>query len=162
MDDTMSTEISCGTGVTSAQQACAVPYRRRRTQIEFCVITSSRGRWLFPKGYVTRGATACETALKEAYEEAGLHGRIVGGPLGCFVLPKNGDQLSTAAFLMEVANSDRRWPEGVARERRWVTPTEARELLEDSQLVDMLDTALARLNGDAVAPLDCFGRPASR
>ena len=64
-------------------QACVVPYRRRDERIEFCLITSlKKKRWIFPKGIVDPGETVEEAALKEAFEEAGLHGRILGDPIG--------------------------------------------------------------------------------
>ena len=57
--------------------------RCRNGQYEFCLITSLRkGRWGFPKGITDPGETHVETALKEADEEAGLRGRIVGDSLG--------------------------------------------------------------------------------
>ena len=90
------------------------------------MITSSQGRWLFPKGSIEPGSNPSEAALREAYEEAGLHGQIVGSPLGYYAAPKNGSQLATVALLMEVEQSDRQWPEGSVRQRRWITPRQAR------------------------------------
>ena len=128
-----------------AQQACAVPFRRIKSRIEFCLVTSSSGRWLFPKGYIDAGTSPSETALSEAYEEAGLHGRIVDEPLGCYEAPKNGDTRTVMAWLMEVSHCDDRWPESTLRQRRWVSPSEARELLCQPRLLEMLQAALIRL-----------------
>jgi 8-oxo-dGTP pyrophosphatase MutT (NUDIX family) len=149
MEAQMIGEVSDEAGISTIHQACAVPFRRRKRKVEFCVITSSRGRWLFPKGCIGQGASVTETALKEAYEEAGLHGRIIGDPLGCYVIARNGDQLSITALLMEVENTDRRWPEGASRRRRWVTPGKARRVLSQSQLTEILDAAVARLAEEA-------------
>ena len=42
-----------------------------------CLITSSSGkRWLVPKGNLQKGRDLRETAAREAWEEAGLIGRV--------------------------------------------------------------------------------------
>ena len=110
-------------------QACAVPYRRISGRIEFCLITSSAGRWLFPKGVVDPGESYAETALKEAYEEAGLHGRIVGQPLGSYQIRKNGTPRTVVAVAMEVVQADEVWDEAATRLRQWVSHQEAHDLL---------------------------------
>jgi len=67
------------------RQASAIPFRVRDGAVSFCVITtSSSGKWGFPKGIIEAGDSAPATALKEAREEAGLHGEIVGAPVGEF------------------------------------------------------------------------------
>jgi 8-oxo-dGTP pyrophosphatase MutT (NUDIX family) len=134
-------------------QACAIPFRRTPAAGQFCVITSSRGRWLFPKGFIERGKEPADTALREAYEEAGLHGRILGSALGCYRVRKNGGHVSMVALLMEVTQSDRKWPEDSLRKRRWVSLVEAGELLDDPNLLSMLLAAVARLtNGELTTP----------
>ena len=73
------------------QQASAIPYRRRDGCVEFCLITTiKRRRWAFPKGIIDPGETPVETALKEAEEEAGLHGRVDDEPLGRYKYAKWG------------------------------------------------------------------------
>lgn len=129
-----------------AFQACAVPYRRSKGRLEFCLITTSQGRWNFPKGLVDPGETDEQAALKEAFEEAGLHGHIVGQPLGNYPLSKSGRSFEVTAVLMEVTQSDARWPEQKQRKRRWVGIDEARDLLTQAHLHDLLDEAAQRLD----------------
>lgn len=126
-------------------QACAVPFRQRGGQLEFCIITSSRGRWVFPKGLIDKGETAEQAALKEAQEEAGLQGRIVAGPIGCYRYVKWGKTLDVTAFLMEVTLSENDWDEADVRDRCWVSAGEARKRLSSTELCDLLDVAVARL-----------------
>lgn len=129
-------------------QAGAVPFRRRGKRLQFCLITSVRaGRWQFPKGFIDPGETAAETALKESLEEAGLHGRIVGEPLGDYQYAKWGSVHSVLVMLMEVTRCDRRWFEDDLRQRRWATPEEARRMLDPPELCELLDTAVQRLGG---------------
>jgi 8-oxo-dGTP pyrophosphatase MutT (NUDIX family) len=55
----------------------AVCYRVRGAGIEFLLIrTRGSGRWTFPKGSAEPGLTHAQAAALEAFEEAGVHGRI--------------------------------------------------------------------------------------
>ena len=57
-------------------QASAVPCRWAGSSLEFCLITTSSGRWGFPKGYIDPGETEEQTALKVAIDEVCLHGDV--------------------------------------------------------------------------------------
>ena len=128
------------------RQTCVVPFRRQGERIELCLITSlKRRRWIFPKGIVDPGETSEEAGLKEAFEEAGLHGRILGQPLGVYQDAKWGAELSVTVFVMAVERSAVEWPESAVRERRWVDPERAAELLSKPQLRTYLAAALERL-----------------
>ena len=53
-----------------------------------CLITTSSGkRWLVPKGNRQAGCDLRETAVREAWEEAGLVGRVKGEPVGRIFMP---------------------------------------------------------------------------
>ena len=131
-------------------QASAIPYRRHDGKLEFCLITSiKRGRWMFPKGIIDPGETYVETALKEAEEEAGLHGSIVGEPLGTYEYHKWGTTLYVKVTLMSVSHADEQWPEADVRQRRWVDAEQARKLLDQAELRELLDKALRRLQEGA-------------
>jgi len=126
-------------------QAGALPYRRTRRGVEFCLITSTEGRWIFPKGIIESGETYKETAAKEAFEEAGLRGKLVGGPLGSYEMVKYGKTYTLVLLLMEVTACEDEWKEDHFRERRWATLDDARQLLCRPQLRKCLDAAVARL-----------------
>src|SRR5271169_3005360 len=57
------------------EQVAAVCYRRRGGNIEFLLVKTGKGRWIFPKGSVEPGLTHAQAAALEAFEEAGVHGR---------------------------------------------------------------------------------------
>ena len=61
---------------TPRQQVAAVCYRIRGSRLEFLLVQTSGGRWIFPKGGVEPGHTHAESAALEAFEEAGVHGRM--------------------------------------------------------------------------------------
>jgi phosphohistidine phosphatase len=132
-------------------QASAVPFRRFGERVEFCLITTSAGRWGFPKGHIDPGETPEQTALKEALEEAGLHGRIVGSPLVGYRADKNGQSKRVVALLMEVTRCDDQWDEAAVRQRRWVSRSEAQDLLNRDSLQTCLAVARERIP-DAQAP----------
>jgi 8-oxo-dGTP pyrophosphatase MutT (NUDIX family) len=59
------------------EQVAAVCYRVRGAGIEFLLVrTRGGGRWTFPKGGAEPGLTHAQAAALEAFEEAGVHGRI--------------------------------------------------------------------------------------
>jgi len=125
------------------QQACVVPFRRQGERIEFCLVTSlKKGRWILPKGIIDPGETREESALKEALEEAGLHGRIVGGPLGTYEDFKWDTTLHVTVLLMEVTQCDDKWFESDVRERCWVDSEEAAEMLANPDQRPFVEAAV--------------------
>lgn len=130
--------------VRTFDQAGALPFRCTRRGLEFCLITSTEGRWIFPKGVIDSDETYKETATKEALEEAGLRGRLVGAPLGCWEFVKYEKPYMLVLLLMEVTACEDEWDEASFRKRRWATEDEARRLLCHPQLRECLDIAVAR------------------
>lgn len=63
-------------GTENRQVVAAVCFRILSTDIEFLLVRTRRGRWTFPKGGAEPGFTHAQSAAIEAYEEAGVHGRI--------------------------------------------------------------------------------------
>jgi 8-oxo-dGTP pyrophosphatase MutT (NUDIX family) len=122
-----------------------VPYRVAE-ELQFCLVTSTRGRWIFPKGYIDPGEDSEETALKEAYEEAGVRGELVGSPIGSYRASKKCHDMTVEVHLLEVHHVDDAWPESVMRQRRWVSAREAREMLNEPALVPLLKVAMERID----------------
>jgi 8-oxo-dGTP pyrophosphatase MutT (NUDIX family) len=58
------------------QQVAAICYRQGKSGVEFLLVKTKSGRWIFPKGGVEPGLTHAQSAAIEAVEEAGVHGRI--------------------------------------------------------------------------------------
>lgn len=58
----------------------------------------------------------------EAWEEAGLEGRIHSKPLGKYRYRKTGRIWEVDLYLMEVTRIRANWPEEHVRKRRWVDP----------------------------------------
>ena len=127
-------------------QACAIPFRQQARQFEFCLITSlNKGRWGFPKGTIDPGETYPVTALKEAYEEAGLRGEIVGTPLGDYEYAKWGGQLRVTVVMMRVSEALEHWLEARQRKRAWCSAEEALARLANADQRRLLEQAVQRL-----------------
>jgi 8-oxo-dGTP pyrophosphatase MutT (NUDIX family) len=60
----------------SSEQVAAICYRIRKFKIEFLLVRTRKGRWTFPKGGIVPGWSRGQSAALEAFEEAGVHGRV--------------------------------------------------------------------------------------
>lgn len=128
------------------KQACAVPYRLTGEDPEVCLVTSlTRRRWGFPKGLIDPGETPELTAHKEAFEEAGLQGQIVGPELGRYHDLKCETPLEVVGYLLLVTAELPAWPEQSMRQRRWAAPREALHLLAHRGQRELLAAAVLRL-----------------
>ncbi len=131
---------------TPPQQAAAIPFRRRHGLVEICLITTIKaGKWTVPKGFIDPGATAPETAVREAQEEAGLHGRVIGGPVGYYDHTKQGRRYRVAVYLMHVDRVEDAWEEQSVRRRRWAAVGRAEELLAGRPIEAVLRQALRHI-----------------
>lgn len=122
-------------------QYAALPWRRGCSgQIEILLVTS-RGtrRWVIPKGWPIKGKAAHASAAQEAWEEAGIQGRIAPEPLSVYGYAKGLSagrtiDVNVEVFPLEVTSEQAIWPEQSQRERRWVPVCEAAELVAEPEL----------------------------
>jgi len=85
-------------------------------------------------------------AAREAYEEAGLVGPVIGEePIGSFhyekVLPGGRRLCEVKVFLLRVDRQLDDWPENGQRETRWFGPAEAAVLVDETGLADVIRQA---------------------
>ena len=126
----------------STAQAAAIPWRDGR----ICMVTSRSGRrWVVPKGRIEKDHTPQEAAAAEAWEEAGLRGRLGAGALGTYRYEKFGAEFEVVVFLMHVDHVAVDWPEVEVREREWVGLEEALSRIEEADLRRLLRSAAAAL-----------------
>jgi 8-oxo-dGTP pyrophosphatase MutT (NUDIX family) len=126
-------------------QFAALPWRIGPNGTCQVMLLTSREtrRWIIPKGWPIRGQKPARVAGQEAYEEAGLRGRVVGKrPIGSFHYEKGlptGRVLCTVkVYLFCVEQQDDDWPEKPQRETRWFDVTEAAEYVEEIGLAEII------------------------
>lgn len=125
---------------TKKKQYAAVPWRYNGAGREVLLISSrDTGRWVIPKGWPIRGLSPGETAAREAYEEAGLGGRISKKPIGTFEYRKrmqDGRVFPTKVdvFALEQMVQHPEWPEQGQRKAQWFSVPEAAEAVQEPEL----------------------------
>jgi 8-oxo-dGTP pyrophosphatase MutT (NUDIX family) len=138
------------------QQVAAVCYRLRDGSIEFLLVrTRGSQRWTFPKGNAEPGMTHAQAAALEAFEEAGVHGRIEEASFARYIARKravtlaagSSDGLSVEAHLCEVIRLGN--PKESNRKRTWFSVEEARQCLREGRKAAEA-TAFARVVDKAV------------
>jgi 8-oxo-dGTP pyrophosphatase MutT (NUDIX family) len=128
------------------QQAAVIPFRGSGKKLEICLIRRKGSKkWGIPKGFVDRGDTSKDAALKEALEEAGLKGRLVGDAVGNYEYRKWGTKLDVTVYLMEVQGEEDDWDEADIRDRQWASFADAAEKLERHPVQPLIDNARERL-----------------
>ncbi|QPM91570.1 NUDIX hydrolase [Pseudooceanicola algae] len=141
-------------------QVAALCYRGRGEDMEILVVTSRETRrWILPKGWPKTGYDAADTALEEAWEEAGIKQRSMKPiRIGRYHYDKRLDGGLPAAtevdvYAVEIDRLLDDYPEVGQRERRWVRPAEAARLVQEEELKTLLRQApalvAARLKGRA-------------
>lgn len=133
----------------SREQVAAVCYRIRRRKLEFLLVRTRKGRWTFPKGGVIRGLTHAQSAGLEAFEEAGVHGRIEERSFASYTLRKRGNspEAVTHAHLCEVLRLET--PQETNRRPTWFPKEQTQACLGERRTSDDA-RALARVVDRAV------------
>jgi 8-oxo-dGTP pyrophosphatase MutT (NUDIX family) len=117
------------------RQAAAIPLHEGR----ICLISSRSGkRWVIPKGCMEPGMTSGETALQEAWEEAGLAGVLLPEPVGSYVYEKAGFLYHVTVFVMEVTEVLQEWPEREWRQRIWLSYAQAVSRIQEPGLREII------------------------
>jgi 8-oxo-dGTP pyrophosphatase MutT (NUDIX family) len=120
-------------------QSAVIPWRTKDRARQVLLITSRSGkRWVVPKGIVEPDLTPADSAVKEAYEEAGIQGRVSKKSVGSYTYEKWGGICDVEVFVLKVNKELQDWPEADVRERCWFTPKEAAALVAEEKLAAMI------------------------
>jgi 8-oxo-dGTP pyrophosphatase MutT (NUDIX family) len=139
-------------------RAAAVCYRQRDTSIEFLLVKTSSGKWTFPKGRLSSSMSASESAAREAWEEAGVRGRVAERHFGSYLDSKRtlgseprAREFRIVTFLLEVHSTVD--PQESGRKPTWFAPRTAKRCLAEgrsstyaTQIASIVDSALEHLN----------------
>ena len=134
-----------------SEQVAAICYRLGKRDIEFLLVRTRGGRWIFPKGRVESGLTHAQAAALEAFEEAGVHGRIEEAAFARYVRVKAPRiEVTIHAHLCEVSRlvvpeEDGRDPTWHSAEKAWRRLREHRSSDYGDDLARIVDRAVARI-----------------
>jgi len=129
------------------RQVAALCWRKVKGRKEVLLITSREtARWIVPKGWPIKGLSEAQSAMREAWEEAGV--RVSADKTraaGTFFYDKSlGDEtvIPIVAHLYKVRLRDGdladRFPEAGQRKRLWVPPKKAAKLVREPELKAIL------------------------
>lgn len=138
-------------------QVAAVCYRLNGSSVEFLLVNTSSGKWTFPKGRLCPNLSPSESASREAWEEAGVTGRIEERHFSHYLDTKrtlghdsSAREVRIAAFLLEVHSTED--PQESDRNPTWFSAHQARKRLAEGrsspysrQIAKMIDAALDQL-----------------
>jgi 8-oxo-dGTP pyrophosphatase MutT (NUDIX family) len=141
------------------EEVAAVCYRMRGGVMEFLLVRTRGGRWIFPKGNAEPGLTHAQAAALEAFEEAGVHGRMEEACFMRYTRHKRnarnssaasaGNRVAVNAHLCEVLRLET--PPERGRNPTWFSTERAKKrLLEGrspeygAELLSVVDHAVAR------------------
>ncbi|WP_116132179.1 NUDIX hydrolase [Tropicimonas sp. IMCC34043] len=126
-------------------QIAALCFRKIRGKSQVLLITSrTQRRWIIPKGWPMAHTTPAGAAAIEAWEEAGVRGRIHDICIGLFSYAKL-DEASgvvlpcvVTVFPLEVKSLAKDFPERKQRRRSWFTPRQAAKKVAEPELREIL------------------------
>jgi 8-oxo-dGTP pyrophosphatase MutT (NUDIX family) len=139
------------------RHVAAVCYRLRNGEIEFLLVRTRAGRWTFPKGRVDADSTRAAAAAREAYEEAGVYGRVEMVAFSTYLHSKGSrfrrsrDEHRVAAHLCEVLELET--PEESYRNPTWFSVEKSKRRLHQDrtpryglELARIVDHAVERIS----------------
>ena len=124
----------------SIVQYGALPWRHTAEGLRVLLITTrTTRRWIVPKGWPIDGLSPQESAAIEAFEEAGVRGKVGEEMLGSFHHRKhlkNGEVIAchVHVFPLEVTETHSEWMEKNDREIQWCSIEEALAQVSDTDL----------------------------
>jgi 8-oxo-dGTP pyrophosphatase MutT (NUDIX family) len=131
----------------------ALPYRFTPTAaLEILLVTTRRSkRWIIPKGWPIKGLRPAKSAAREAFEEAGVRGKIGTKSVGLFnydkLVEEDGIQVNceVKVFPLLVKRQSENWPEFEQRLVQWVDPGKAVSMIKDPELKKLVATFAKRV-----------------
>ncbi|ACA16612.1 NUDIX hydrolase [Methylobacterium sp. 4-46] len=132
------------------RQVGVLPLRHGPDGAQVLLITSRETRrWVIPKGWPMKGLKNHEAAAREAYEEAGVIGRVEKHALGSYLYQKRLKSRDTVlcqvqVFPLHVRRQLKAWPEQQERDGRWFSPSDAAEAVTEPGLAALIRAAAGR------------------
>lgn len=150
-DANLATAVQAGDAPVVRPQIAALCWRLRRGKVEVLLITSrDTRRWIVPKGWMMDGQQAHEAAEIEAWEEAGVKGKIAAKALGQFTYDKlhpskPAMRCEVAVYPLRVSRMEHKFPEQKERSRKWFSARKAARLVAEAELSAIIQVAAQSL-----------------
>lgn len=121
------------------KQVAALCWRMKKGTREVLLITSRETRrWVIPKGWPMEDLKDFNAAKTEAFEEAGVKGRVSRTPLGRFSYDKikrqGATRVAVTVYSLEIDDLLKSWPERLERRRQWFSCAEAADRVHETGL----------------------------
>ncbi|EJZ19909.1 NUDIX hydrolase (plasmid) [Rhizobium sp. Pop5] len=123
------------------EQYAAICYRQDPEQGYQALLITSRGtgRWVIPKGGPMKGKSPRQVAAREAFEEAGVNGKISKKAIGRYSYLKRLDDGQSVpclveVFTLEIGSIAETFKEQDQRQMSWVRLVDAARLVEEPEL----------------------------
>ena len=128
------------------RQSGAIVVRLDAKEPRVLLVTAKRNpqNWIFPKGHIEKGETPEAAALREAKEEAGVVGKVIG-PAGVLEYSFLGVKARVEYFLAVLTRETGQPEDG--RERAWCRLDEALERLNYKNTRKLLRKAWKKIPG---------------
>lgn len=138
-----------------SEQVAAICYRVRKSGIEFLLVQTSGGRWIFPKGSAEPGLTHAQAAALEAFEEAGVYGRMEEKSFTRYVRPRRRSEPFAVETVVNIHLCEVLWldpPQEANRNPTWFSVEKTKRRLQadrkadfGSALVEVIDRAVSKI-----------------
>ncbi|MGB1265213.1 MAG: NUDIX hydrolase [Nereida ignava] len=121
-------------------QFSALPFRVVAGKLEILLITSrGTGRWIIPKGWPMADTTPSDAAATEAFEEAGVEGKIYKTCIGLYSYTKQMDDMPNLpcvamVYPLKVKKILKDYPEVDQRKRKWFSQSKAAKKVDEPEL----------------------------
>ena len=128
-------------------QVAALPVRVGPDGVEVMLVTSRETRrWIVPKGWPMKDREDHDAAAQEAFEEAGIRGRVHEHPIGAYTYrkvirrgpPPLAETCRVMVYRLDVEEERDDWREAAQRTRRWFPALEAAEQVAEPRLASLI------------------------
>jgi 8-oxo-dGTP pyrophosphatase MutT (NUDIX family) len=133
------------TAEPARKQIGALVWRIDDGVLKVLLVTSrDTGRFVIPKGWPMKNLSDSKAAAVEAFEEAGVTGRISERPIGHYDYnkifgPGFALRCRVSVFAMEARKILPKWPEKSERKRFWMPLDEAAASVHEPELRDLIE-----------------------
>ncbi len=126
------------------KQAGAIVVRAGKTGPRILLVTARRNprNWIFPKGHVESGETLKVAAVREAREEAGVDGKVVGAAAGRMSFEFGDNSYRVTYFVVRTGDPGK---EREGRQLRWLKYKQALRRLTYDETRELLREAWPRI-----------------